>query len=678
MSTVKELLHNKYLVVDVETTMNCPVGANAGSPHWHANSIVYKGFKTSSSESVWKDGKSICGTVGSEQNIEETNVLVGHNIKFDLLYLLNQPRSKTALINNLASGLRIWDTQLAEYVLSGQRTKFVTLDELATKYGGTVKASSVKTMFEAGYGADKVPESEIVPYLQEDLRNTELVFLAQVEQAYKQKQLPLIEAMMDSLVATTFMEHYGMKVDGKYLDEYKRMLEAHIKLAEDDWSIVLPVPAKEAGLTNWNSPQQLSTLLFGGKIKKKEKVPIGTFKNGNTKFATKEVVSEYKGLCAAQVYKTEKTKQGGWSVDDKVLEHIILIDSALRSTPTAVLAVRICQLVLRLRDLNKQLSTYAERLQNLTMPTGLVHPSFQHAATQTGRLSCANPNLQNQTDGDIRKAFVSRWEGGKLLNFDYGQLEIVALAYLSKDKQLIRDIEEGLDIHTELYKEMYSSSPDKDQRKVFKRLSFGLIYGAGVNTLAENAGVSVAVAKNFVNTFYTRYEGVKQWHDTLLEDVKRVRINLGDKSESGIPLGAAIQQMVTNRLLIYKEYENKYKKGTTSFSPTEVKNYPVQSFATGDIVPTMLGVLIREWLSWDETFRNGCIPVCTVHDSVVFDCKPEYVERAMELIPSILVKVEQALKNTFSIEFGVKVKVGRSAGANWKEQTDWSDVTSEV
>jgi len=151
------------------------------------------------------------------------------------------------------------------------------------------------------------------------------------------------------------------------------------------------------------------------------------------------------------------------------------------------------------------------------------------------------------------------------------------------------------------------------------------------------------------------------------EDARKTRTITAIRNEQGLPIGQSTMQLPTGRLLLFKEYYNEWRKDN-SFSPTELRNYPVQSYATGDIVPTMLGELYRVYIQLPPELRDKMLPVCTVHDSVVWDVHPDAEDTFIELIPSTMVKVKQVLKDKLDVSFDVAIGVGVTKGVNWLDQ----------
>jgi DNA polymerase I-like protein with 3'-5' exonuclease and polymerase domains len=261
---------------------------------------------------------------------------------------------------------------------------------------------------------------------------------------------------------------------------------------------------------------------------------------------------------------------------------------------------------------------------------------------------------------------VSRYgDDGILLELDYSQLEMVGLAFISNDKQLIDDINNGRDMHRELYRGMYGRYPTDAERKPFKRFSFLLVYGGGVTTLMAQSGCNRATAKKFIDTFYERYKGVKEYHAAIVkqaESEKQVHY-VADKSG---PQYTYTFVSPTKRKYIFTAYENEYKGGL-SFSPTELKNWPIQGFATGDVVPMMVGLLQRKLEELGVVQKQQAALVMTVHDSVILDVRPEVMYIVASAAKEVLESAPEMIKKYFGIDFPCKLSVGVDAGFNWQD-----------
>lgn len=640
-----------YAVIDMETTINSPI-SSPSFPMWPLNRVVLAGARVDGVNYICNGLAARTSGLPIQQfidliNSDDVDVLVGHNIKFDLLYAL---RNKWITPKRLMK-IKLWDTQLAEYLLSGQTRTYPSLDEVSAKYGGVLKDDKIKKYWEDGVPTENIPEDELSEYLRGDLNNTELVYGKQVDTVKKWGMDRLVDSQMKTLAAITLMEFNGMKVDRDFIASSIETLKKKIDEKELLLSSLLS-SFQEVGLVHkdflWSSPKDVSAMLFGGAHKHKEKVSDGFYKNGKEKWKQVEVVTHYEG-CKIDPDKVGSvpTKLGYYTVDDTVLKNI--------SSP-------ITDTILSLRELTKQKSTYFENLLSLITPHSYVHPNMNMVSTKTGRLSCNKPNIQNQTTiGGIKKSYVSRFVNGKLVEMDFSQLEMVGLAIVSNDKQLMKDITDGVDTHSELYRAMYGVLPTKDQRKAFKPLTFGLVYGAGAKTLAEQGSCSVADAKKFIEVFYNRYKGVKLWHDSMLKLADTNKSLTTKHTPKGFPMHAYLHRMPTGRMYVFHEYDNEWKK-TTSFSPTELKNWPIQGFSTGDIVPHMVGVIV------DLIYKTGMdkyiLPIMTVHDSILFDWDGEH-DFDVASIKAALNRTSEIIKEYYGIKMPVMLSVGETSGPNW-------------
>jgi DNA polymerase I-like protein with 3'-5' exonuclease and polymerase domains len=174
--------------------------------------------------------------------------------------------------------------------------------------------------------------------------------------------------------------------------------------------------------------------------------------------------------------------------------------------------------------------------------------------------------------------------------------------------------------------------------------------------------VQLEEAKRFINVFYGRYKEVAKWHTDFAATVERYAVN--DVNEEGVrdKFRSYVHQTETGRRFYFAEYYNEDTWSTRmyNFSPTELKNYPVQGLATGDIVPMMLGVIFRK-LRCLEYVRM----VNTVHDSIMFDVRKEYQDVFVDQISGILMNTHAYFQETFKKPLALKLKAGASVGKNW-------------
>ena len=273
------------------------------------------------------------------------------------------------------------------------------------------------------------------------------------------------------------MEMAGIKVDGQTLNEMAVENQAVIdKLTQD----IYEMAGEEF---NINSPKQLGVILF-----EKMGLPL-----------------EY----------TKKTKTG-YSTAVDVLE---------RLAPIAPIVAKI----LEYRQITKLQSTYVLGLQDYILEDGKIHTRYMQDLTQTGRLSSVDPNLQNipvrlEQGRLIRKAFVPSTKDAVLLSSDYSQIELRVLAHISGDEHLIAAFKEGADIHTSTAMRVFGIEKPEDvtpnDRRNAKAVNFGIVYGISDFGLSNNLGISRKKAKEYIDTYFERYPGIKAYMDNVVREAK--------------------------------------------------------------------------------------------------------------------------------------------------------------
>lgn len=270
----------------------------------------------------------------------------------------------------------------------------------------------------------------------------------------------------------------------------------------------------------------------------------------------------------------------------------------------------------------------------------------------------------------IKECFKSRWEDGYIMEVDFSQLEIVGLAILSGDEVLRDDILSGRDMHRWRAAELWGipeSEVTSKQRTLAKALSFQLQYGAGYKSMAEKNGIPEAVSKQFIENYYSRYERVKEWQDRIAQEVKDSREPTGDHTPAGYPKGRGTHQSATGRFYTFFEYDpypGSWKKDA-SFSPTEIKNYPVQGFATADIMALYRGKVYRRLLA--EHLHN-VLMVNTVHDSVMLDVRGEGMVRYVYgVLEEEAYKLTEELEKLWGIVTDLPLKVECKYGHTWAD-----------
>ncbi|MBQ9950875.1 MAG: DNA polymerase I [Clostridia bacterium] len=285
-----------------------------------------------------------------------------------------------------------------------------------------------------------------------------------LESIYRDVELPLACVLRD-------MEREGFLVDAGALEELGKTFRARIAELVDEI-------AQMAGeRINLNSPKQLGEMLF-----------------------------DRMGLPAPK-----KTSRG-YSTSAEVLENLA------EKFP-------ICAKILEYRKYQKLQSTYIDSLVTMRDENGRIHTRFDQVATATGRISSAEPNLQNipvrtELGREIRGAFVAK-PGHVLVDADYSQIELRVLAHISGDETMIDAFREGQDIHARTASEVYGvplSEVTGAQRSASKAVNFGIVYGISDFTLAKNISVTRAEAKAFIERYFERYPGVKKYMDSSVAE----------------------------------------------------------------------------------------------------------------------------------------------------------------
>jgi len=327
----------------------------------------------------------------------------------------------------------------------------------------------------------------------------------------------------------------------------------------------------------------------------------------------------------------------GFSVNKKFLD--VLHDGAKKLNMSE--AMSFLSDLQRLSALDTYLSSFVQGIKTYVKPDGKLHVRLLQHRTSTGRFSGADPNMQNMPRGGtfpVKKVFVSRWDNGKILEADFAQLEFRAAAYLSQDKVAIEEVATGFDVHAYTSK-VISDAGQPTTRQEAKAHTFAPLYGA------TGFGRSKAEA-SYYEHFTEKYKGVAAWHSRLAKEALTT-------SKIVAPSG---------REYSFPDVERRASGRVSHF--TQIKNYPVQGFATGDIVPLCL--LHIEYLLQG---KNSCI-VNTVHDSIVIDVHPDEEDQVINIINSTNEELPQLITTRWGINFNVPLLLESKIGPNWLDTKD--------
>ena len=511
--------------------------------------------------------------------------LVGQNLKFDLPMLNRHGINVTDFLG---------DTMLMSYVLNSTGTRH-GLDRMAMHY---LNYEPMKYEEVVGSASKQINFAQVeIPaatfYAAEDADITLRLFNHLNSMLNDQPKLvKLLESieypMLHSLIR---VERNGAKIDAKMLSEYSD--ELSIKIQE-----LSKTAFKVAGEEfNMDSPKQLVEILYN-----KLDLPV-----------------------------LKKTPKGQPSTNEDTLQRLAE-EYELPKT------------IIEYRGLAKLKSTYTDSLINIQHPTTKrIHTSYQQAVTSTGRLSSTEPNLQNipikSAEGrKIREAFIAE-KGNVLISADYSQIELRIMAHLSGDKNLTHAFNNNIDVHSATASEIFNVSlkdVTSDHRRNAKAINFGLIYGMSAFGLTRQLGIARNEAQAYLDTYFKRYTGVKDYMESTKELAKKnlfVETILGRKLHvTAINDSNGLRRQAAERAAI---------------------NAPLQGSAADIIKKAMIDV--DKWIGGENPDIRM---IMQVHDELIFEVKKELADEAISEIVNLMES---------SVELKIPLIVDANMGTNWNE-----------
>tara|TARA_B100000780_G_scaffold7467_1_gene5583 strand:- start:58 stop:2295 length:2238 start_codon:yes stop_codon:yes gene_type:complete len=511
--------------------------------------------------------------------------LVGQNLKFDLPILNRHGIKITEFLG---------DTMLMSYVLNSTGTRH-GLDKMAMYY---LQYQPMKYEEVAGSASKQINFAQVeIPaatfYAAEDADITFRLFnLLDKKLKEEPKLVNLLQTleypMLQSLLR---VETNGAKIDTQMLAEYSTELGLKI----DELSKTAFEMAGEE--FNMDSPKQLVEILYN-----KLELPV-----------------------------LKKTPKGQPSTNEDTLQRLAE-------------EYELPKVIIKYRGLAKLKSTYTDSLINIQHPnTKRIHTSYQQAVTSTGRLSSTEPNLQNipikTAEGrKIREAFIAE-AGNVLISADYSQIELRIMAHLSGDKNLTHAFNNNIDVHSATASEIFNVSLEEvtsEHRRSAKAINFGLIYGMSAFGLTRQLGIPRHEAQAYLDTYFERYTGVREYMDSTKELAKKnlyVETILGRKLHvAAINDSNGLRRQAAERAAI---------------------NAPLQGSAADIIKKAMIDV--DEWIGEDNP---NIKMIMQVHDELIFEVKKDFAEEALTHVISLM---ERAVK------LDIPLIVDANQGSNWNE-----------
>ena len=495
---------------------------------------------------------------------------------------------KALLDEGIEPGDFIFDTEVAAYLLAPTDGSY-ELEKLGMTYYNQEFPKAAAYLEEGAFGplADPVaPMGALISHcaLIGALHQTLRKRLEELDlwTLYQQIELPLCPVLAE-------MEREGMLVDRGALIRFGEMLSQGIQGAQ---AAIFALAGEEF---NINSTQQLGRILF-----------------------------DQLGLPPVKKTKT------GYSTNADVLEK-------LRGQHPII------ETILEYRQLTKLKSTYVDGLSKVIGADGRIHTCFQNTVTATGRLSSAEPNLQNipvrtELGAQLRKMFVAG-PGKVLVDADYSQIELRLLAHMAEDEHMIGAFRTGEDIHTITASQVFGVEPDQvtgEMRRRAKAVNFGIVYGISPFSLSQDIGVSVAEAKEYMDRYFLKYAGVRAYMDRVVERAK----------EEGY-----VSTLFGRRRWLPELKSSNFN--TRSFGERVALNMPIQGTAADIIKLAMLRV--RDRLSTEG--MEGRL-VLQVHDELIVECPEEEQGRVCAL-------VEEEMERVISLS--VPLLAETSAGKSWAD-----------
>lgn len=508
----------------------------------------------------------------------------GHDIKRDWQVLRNAGVELAGVA---------YDSMLASFVLDPGRRSH-TIDTLCLEHLGRTMQSYQEV---AGKGKSEIPFAEVpvsqaANYCGADggtvlaLHQYFAPMLQEtsLESLLREIELPLLEVLVE-------MEWTGVTVDRALFRRLSQELGGDLQRLEQEITRV-------AGMeVNLNSPRQLATVLFD-----KLQLPV-----------------------------MKKTKTGP-STDADVLEQL------------AAMGYDLPRLILEFRELQKLKNTYVDTLpERINAKTGRIHTSYNQAGAATGRLSSAEPNLQNipirTPRGEaIRAGFIPR-EGWVFLVADYSQIELRIMAHLSEDPAFIQAFRQGGDIHRQTAALIFNVPVEQvtgEMRARAKTINFATIYGQGAFALSRQLGISLEDAREFIARYFERFSGVRAFLDRQIE--------------------LARQQGFVETLFKRRRYIPELKERNFSiraYGERNAQNSPLQGSAA-DLIKL---AMVRIHHAIREQGLAGRM-LLQVHDELVFEAPPDEVEALSQL-------VRHHMENVVALQVPLVVDIG--VGPNWLE-----------
>jgi len=700
----------KTIVLDLETTVQETNGETDNSPFHPDNSCVSAHWRMIE-DGVIGDAQRLIWNHNEQERpdhrqplqdaLSEADTVVAHNAKFDILWLQEMGFDLPETV---------FCTMIAEYIFSRAQWRPLSLKETAKRRDVTRKRDDVtEDYFKQGIGFEAMPLDVMVDYADTDVLSCAEVYLDQLKELEHQDNRglkPVFDLMNDMLWFLVEIESNGIQIDLDALSEVEAEFVAEKEQIERRLQEIISSVMGDTPI-NLNSGPDMTAVIYSRQVTDRhlhaQMFNLGLQPNGKPKYpprmknhefaaavrATTEVVKKtvlhHCSSCNGTGYQFKIKKDGspykrqpkckhcdgtgsiyvptketaglrlvpqgpsfasvhGFKTDKSTIK-LLIAQAENKKRP---IAVEFLQKLSRLNAVNTYLSSFVRGIQAWTRPDGLLHANFNQTVARTGRLSSSKPNFQNQPKGGkfpVRKSVVSRFDDGLILEADFSGLEFRVAGELSRDPQIIRDVLDGKDIHKQtasIINQCDVHDVSKDMRQAAKQYSFAPLYGGMGASEPEHI-------QQYFKEFFNIYTGMANYHKELFNGVLKDGI-------VRIPSG--------------REYHFPDAKRLSSgriTNATAVVNYPVQGFATADLVPLACIRALRLFRHYGLQSKL----ILTVHDSIVVDVFPGELDIVCVVVSEAMDIVGEA-KRRFGYDFALPLAIEIEAGPNWMEQEEIS------
>jgi DNA polymerase I-like protein with 3'-5' exonuclease and polymerase domains len=677
----------QVLILDVENTVTNRDGKKHLDPFETGNSLVMIGCKFVGDENTYiatfdhadvpptKNGRDVI-----QDYLDSADVLVGHNLAHDLPWLWESGFNYKG---------KVFDTMLAEYVMQRGNKMPLNLSAVAERYKCDVqKQTTLDTYFKNNVSTRDIPHAELSEYLQHDIGATEGVYQALHARLQTAKDAGLqstIELTNEVCYVLARIYCTGFRIDTDQLSSVKEEFESEKSAIENRLQKMVSDLMGDTPI-NLNSPEQLSWVIYSRKPKDKNQwaaavtpnMTDADFKNAvkqhfttvyktkaekcpdcdgaGSKHKKKKDGTDFKkatkcGTCGGQGYLFKATKDMAglrftapgvkWASANgfaTAKENLEILERVAKSKGMTV-AEEFLSSVKRLSALDSYLSNFVDGILTFKKLDGMLHVRLNQHITATGRFSGSNPNMQNMPRGGtfpVKRVFVSRFNNGKVMEADFAQLEFRVAAFLSQDPVAMKEVTEGFDVHSYTAK-IITDAGQTTSRQEAKAHTFAPLYGA------TGYGRTPAEAAYYQH-FMEKYKGVAAWHKVLAKQA----------------LGYRMVKIPSGREYSFPNVQRRRDGTVTNF--TAIKNYPVQGFATADIVPLVLVEI------YNKLDGMHSVVVNSVHDSIVIDVHPDEEKEVLLIIESVQNEIHNLIKKRWNIEMNVPLLLEAKLGLNWLDQ----------